>query len=289
MKKNVLLIVNPVSGGVDKYEFIEAVRDFALHRDIHLVIYKTKGSEDKIRVRELYFEFKPERIIIVGGDGTIKMVGEAIAYEDVIIGILPAGSANGLAVELNLLKTLAENIEIAFFNDFIEIDMVVINGKKSLHLSDIGLNAVLIKNYKNSKIHGKWGYALQVLNTLVHSKRNFKAIITTENKTIECVAKMIVIANAKKYGTGVVINPLGVINDGKFELVILKNLSLSVFFKIIRGNIPLSSTDVEILSVDSAHIQTNMPISFQIDGEYFGEVTELEISISTEKMRVAIC
>jgi diacylglycerol kinase family enzyme len=38
--------------------------------------------------------------------GTIKMVAEAMENYDVIIGILPAGSANGLAVDLNLPTTI---------------------------------------------------------------------------------------------------------------------------------------------------------------------------------------
>ncbi|WP_418262145.1 diacylglycerol/lipid kinase family protein [Flavobacterium faecale] len=288
MKKNVLLVVNPVSGGVDKEEFIEAVNDFASHKAIQVIVYLTTGVEDKIRIKALFTEFQPERVIVAGGDGTIKMAGEALAYENVIFGILPLGSSNGLAVELDLLKTLEENIQIAFCNDYVEIDMVVINGRKSLHLSDIGLNAVLIKNYKNSKIHGKWGYALQILNTLLRSKGKFIATISTERKTMECEANMIVIANAQKYGTGVVINPLGVINDGKFELVVLKNLSLSVFIKIVLGNMPINFKDVEIISTKSAKILVNKPISFQIDGEYVGELTDLEMAISKEKMRVAV-
>jgi hypothetical protein len=36
------------------------------------------------------------------------------------------------------------------------MDMIVINGRNSLHLSDLGLNAELIKT-KSSAIHGKWG------------------------------------------------------------------------------------------------------------------------------------
>jgi diacylglycerol kinase family enzyme len=51
--------------------------------------------------------------LLAGGDGTIKMVAEAMENYDVIIGILPAGSANGLAVDLNLPTTI-ENLEIVF-------------------------------------------------------------------------------------------------------------------------------------------------------------------------------
>jgi diacylglycerol kinase family enzyme len=56
---------------------------------------------------------------------------------------------------------------------------------------------------------------------------------------------MIVIANSQKYGTGVTINPNGAMDDGKFELVILKNLDLVVLGKLFQ-EIHLDSVDVEI-------------------------------------------
>ena len=77
-------------------------------------------------------------------------------------------------------------------------------------------------------------------------------------------------------------------DDGKFELVILKNLDLIVFGKIITGNIPLNYEDVEIVSTDKASIRTNFSVSFQVDGEYCGDVNDLEISISSNKIKVAI-
>jgi hypothetical protein len=54
-------------------------------------------------------------------------------------------------------------------------------------------------------------------------------------------------------------------NDGKFE-VVLKNIDLTIFAKIITGNIPLESGDVEIISTDRANIKLHSPVSFQIDG-----------------------
>jgi diacylglycerol kinase (ATP) len=282
------MISNPVSGGIDKAEIIEATSLFAAKENLNFILYETTGVNDILRIQELYASFKPERIIVAGGDGTIKMASEAMEEEDVILGILPAGSANGLAVELNLIKTLDENLVIAFHNNFMEVDMVVINGKRSLHLSDIGLNAELIKNYENSAMHGRWGYALQVFNTLIGKEELFKATITANNEVVECEAHMIVIANAQKYGTGVVINPNGLMDDGMFELIILKNLSLMVFGKIISGNMPLDPKEVLIISADKATIKTNIPVSFQIDGEYCGAQTELNIEILSKKTKIAI-
>ena len=288
MKKNILLVVNPISGGVDKSEFIDATTLFATKENLNLILYTTSGDDDVSKIKELYKQHNPERIIIAGGDGTIKMVAEATEGQDVIIGILPAGSSNGLAVDLDLMKTIDENLEIAFHNNYIELDTIVINDQKCLHLSDLGLNAELVKNYEKSNTRGKWGYFLQIVNTLMDLGEPFKAEITIDDRIIDCEARMIVIANSKKYGTGIIINPEGVMYDGKFELVILKNLDLVIFGEIIMGNMPLNHEDIEIVSADKATIKTNVPVSFQVDGEYCGMETELKIGISPHKIKVAI-
>lgn len=288
MKKNIVMITNPVSGGIDKSDFIEATALYAAKESLNFILYETTGIDDSKKIIEIYDAFKPDRIIVAGGDGTIKLVVEALGNVNVVFGILPAGSANGLATDLNLPKTIEENLTICFHNDYVEIDIVVINGKKSLHLSDLGLNATLIKNYENNALHGKWGYALQAFNTLIDREDPFNATIYANGQTFERLVQMIVVANSKKYGTGVIINPNGSMNDGKFELVIIKNLDLLVFSKIITGNLPVNSEDIEIISTDQASIKTDRPIDFQIDGEYYGLETELNITISAQKMRIAI-
>ncbi|KIC00530.1 diacylglycerol kinase [Flavobacterium sp. KMS] len=288
MKRNILFVVNPISGDLDKSELIETVKSYAVTCHINLKVYETTGQNDISEIQALYSQHLPVRIIVAGGDGTVKMVAEAMEEYDVIVGILPAGSANGLSVDLNLPKTLEENLSIAFNNNYIEMDMICINGKKSIHLSDIGLNADLIKNYEESEIRGFWGYASQAYTTIKESGDSFVVSITANNQTVEHEARMVVIANSQKYGTGVVINPNGAINDGKFELVVLKNLDLIILGKIITGNMPIDSDDIVIISTDQAVIKTNHPVSFQIDGEYCGAQTKLDIRILHKQMKIAI-
>lgn len=288
MKKNIIIVVNPVSGAVEKKEIVDSTLLFAKNENLESILYETLGTKDVENIKNLYNIHKPERIIIIGGDGTIRMVAEAIAKEDVILGIIPAGSANGFALDLDLQLTLEKNLEVAFLHQFMEVDIITINGKISIHLSDLGLNAELIKNYEQGEIHGKWGYALNTITTLFDSGEPFTAKIKANNKTFRYVARMIVIANAKKYGTGVVINPNGVMNDGKFELVILKNFNLIIFGQIISGNMPSDPEDVEIISTDKATIELDAPVSFQIDGEYCGTETKLDIKILHKQLKVAV-
>lgn len=288
MKKNIIIVVNPVSGAVEKKEIVDSTLLFAKNENLESILYETLGTKDVENIKNLYNIHKPERIIIIGGDGTIRMVAEAIAKEDVILGIIPAGSANGFALDLDLQLTLEKNLEVAFLHQFMEVDIITINGKISIHLSDLGLNAELIKNYEQGEIHGKWGYALNTITTLFDSGEPFTAKVKANNETFGYVARMIVIANAKKYGTGVVINPNGVMNDGKFELVILKNFDLIIFGQIISGNMPSDPDDVEIISTDKATIELDAPVSFQIDGEYCGTQTKLDIKILHKQLKVAV-
>lgn len=286
--KTYLLIVNPISGDLDKAEILSQVEAFAKAEDIAIITYETTGKEDEKAVLALYEKHQPDRILVAGGDGTIKMVAEAVEHHDVILGILPAGSANGLSVDLNFPADIQEILDIAFHNKAMEIDMLCINGEKSLHLSDIGLNANLVKNYEQSSVRGKIGYALQSLATLQEQDEPFTATIEVNGQTIVTEARMIVFANSQKYGTGVTINPVGKMDDGKFEIVILKSLDLVLFSKIITGNMPLDTGEIEIFSTDKAKVATKVPVHFQIDGEYFGEETMLEMSILPKQMKVAV-
>jgi diacylglycerol kinase (ATP) len=288
VKKKAILIVNPISGGIDKTDIKAAVETYARDLGFQLIVYETTGENDDAAIKKLFETHKPERFIVAGGDGTIKFVAETLEGKDIIIGLLPAGSANGLSVDLNFPPALEEQLDIAFGDHFMDVDMICINNIKSLHLSDIGLNAELIMNYENGTIRGKLGYAIQAVNTLTSSEAPFHAKIKANGKTIETDAKMIVMANSQKYGTGVTINPMGKMDDGKFEIVIIKNLDLSVFGKIVAGNMPLDTGDVEIISTDKAKITTDVPVHFQVDGEYCGEETKLDIKMLKREMKLAI-
>ncbi|MGV3461236.1 MAG: diacylglycerol/lipid kinase family protein [Flavobacterium sp.] len=288
-QKKFLFVINPISGGSDKADMQAAVADYAQNEGITLIDYETTGEDDESTIAKLYKEHTPERILVAGGDGTIKIVAEAVAHTDAIIGVLPAGSANGLSVDLNLPKDFEETLKIAFHGDFMEMDMVCINDKKSLHLSDIGVNAELIKNYEGSAIRGKLGYAIQAINTLTDMAPSFRVKVEANGQIIESEARMVVMANTQRYGTGVTINPYGIMDDGKFEIVILKNMDIMVIGKILSGNMPVdSSEDIEIISTQQALITTNMPVDFQIDGEYCGQEERLDVRILHKQMRVAV-
>ncbi len=288
VRKQYLLVSNPISGGTDKARIIDLSKQSAEQNDIDLHIYETTGTNDADEIRNLFKKQHIDRVIVAGGDGTILLVAEALEKEHATLAVVPSGSANGLAKDLDIPAGLEESMHIAFEGKVIEMDMICINGKRSLHLSDIGLNAELIKNYEEGSIRGKLGYMLQTIKTLSDNEDAFHCRIETAEQVLETDARVIIIANSQKYGTGIVINPDGKIDDGKFEIVIFKNLDLMTVGKVLSGNIPVENSDVEILSTNRASIHTKTPVNFQVDGEYCGTVSELDITILPRQLRITV-
>ncbi|PRX51935.1 diacylglycerol/lipid kinase family protein [Salegentibacter salegens] len=284
--QKVLLIVNPISGDLNKKNIIETVENELLKINARLITFKTTGENDQDKIKKLVAENTFDRVFIAGGDGTIKQVAEALIDFLIPIAIFPAGSANGLAVNLGIPINLEEQLKIALGNKHTEMDMLEINGELCLHISDLGLNAELIKNYEHSRIRGKMGYLLQSIPTLWESKYPFEFEIELNNKRFTRKGILLAFANAKKYGTGANVNPKGKIDDGVFEILLFKNFDVLEILKTLRNETDVNSEFVEIIPVKSARVFCRKPVAFQIDGEYIGEKEEISVKISPKKLPI---
>jgi diacylglycerol kinase (ATP) len=288
VENQILLVVNPISGRYDKSQLIQNVRDFLLEKELELKIYKTTGENDEVEIAQLIDEIRPERVLVAGGDGTIQLVATVLKNYDLILGIIPAGSANGFALNLDLPKTLAAQLEIALGENTFVIDTLELNGIACLHIADMGVNAELIRNYKKSNIKGKWGYFLQSFPTLFKSNYPYKFIIEAKDHIYVKKGILLAIANANKFGTGANINPSGKLNDGKFEVLIFKRMSLIQIIKTLFKNTKLDSDFAEVISTEKAVITCNKPIAFQIDGEFIGKRKKIVAKIADLKLKIAV-
>ena len=287
--KQLLFIVNPISGNLNKEELIAEVKKNIAYKGYWLEIYQTCGKEDSAKLKSTLKNISPKRVLVAGGDGTIKMVAEVLSEFDLPLGIIPAGSANGLAFNLNLTSlSINKQIEVAMGENFRKLDILEINGEYCLHMSDFGINAELIKNYEISKIRGKFGYLLQSIPTLIQSKYPFKFEITTDKDRFTKEGILLAFANFKKYGTGANINPHGQPDDGIFEIIVFKEFDFLEIIKTLRNEDDLDPKFAEIIPATHAIVKCTTPVAFQIDGEYIGELEEIEVKIGRKKLKIAV-
>jgi len=282
-----LFIINPISGNEDKSHLLRMVKA-ELKSDDKLTVFKTTGENDTEKIQQQLKKENFDRVLVAGGDGTIKLAAEAMGENALPIGILPAGSANGLASDLDLPEQPKKFIPIALYGKTRKIDAININDELGLHISDFGLNAELIKEYESSSLRGKLGYAINSITTLFQSKGPYEFEISTEKETFTKKGIMLALANSKKFGTGAVVNPKGKIDDGIFEVLLFKKLDLFEILKTLNEGKELSSDFVESFPVKEVKIKTQQKVDFQIDGEYCKAISEVNAKILPNKLEIAV-
>lgn len=274
---NLLFIVNPGSGS-DEVNFSEEISTYFKDSDHHSTIYELPADCSKEKIHEIIHLAKPDRVIAVGGDGTLKLVAECLLQTDIPIGIIPAGSANGMAKELGIPLELSEALDTAINGNPKKIHAVMVNNELCIHLSDIGFNAYLVKKFDDLEHRGMWGYTKAAWHALwTHHKMEVEFRIN--DTVIRSEAAMVVIANATMYGTGVKINPEGTLDDDVFEVVLVKKYSVMEILKLKFTSMALNPRNIELFQATHLTIKTRHKAHFQVDGEYLGKVNKIEAEI----------
>ncbi len=285
--EKVLIVVNPVSGGVDKTDILKMVRN-ALKGHHQIYELETQGEGDDVRINEQVENNKIDRVLAIGGDGTIKTIIEAIQRKSITIGIVPAGSANGFATDLGLPEASDEALRVAIGTNRKAIDVLSLNNILGLHISDVGINAELIQKYSNSAVRGYFGYVLKSIPTLMDTNLPYDFLIKCNGGEYRRRAIMVAFANSRKYGTGALVNPQGRIDDGKFEILIFKKFDVVQIINALRGTAEMTTDFVEIIQTEHAQLHSETPVSFQIDGEYHSSLQDVEVTIISKGIHVAV-
>ena len=281
-----LFIMNPVAGGRAKWNWELAIRDY-FRSSVHTFeMYYTTGENDRESITFWIENWKPDKIVAVGGDGTLKLAAEAQNGSKIPVCVFPAGSANGMAQEIKMPQTPRECIHVLLHGVVKPIDVIRINERNlCVHLSDIGINAQLVKYFQEDNVRGKLGYIRGAIRMLWR-RRQMQVMIKKQNVTMHRTAFMVVLANASSYGTGIRINPLGRLNDGLFEVIILKQISVIEIFKMLFLNRPFNPEKTEILQAEALTIEVKRRAYFQIDGEYLGKTKQIAAKIEKDVLRL---
>jgi diacylglycerol kinase (ATP) len=283
-----LFVINPISGGKAKQDWETSIRDYFKEKKHTIQFYVLTGGNDRISIQHHMDSFHPDILVGVGGDGTIKLLADILKETPIPMGIIPAGSANGMAKELAIPLEVNAALDIITGGEVKKIDLIKINEEHiCIHLADLGLNAMLVKYYEKSKSRGWTSYAKALLKVMIQ-KQKFHCDIVIDEGAIKRKAYMVVLANASKYGTGGVINPEGDVSDSLFEVVIVKKLNVfAVLNGLIRGK-QFKPEKIEIFHTKNLEITTRRKVHWQVDGEYLGKTIHVKARIFAQLLNVMV-
>lgn len=283
----IIFILNKGSGPKNKISWQEEIEKYFKELPHEIYFYTLQKSGNEKEISQLIEKTNAERVVAVGGDGTINLVGKILINKKLCMGILKAGSANGLATELNIPTPIDKALDVIVGNHSICMDAIKVNDDVSFHLADVGMNARLIKYFDESDLRGMWNYA-RMLGKVLFTKRLMQLTIETTKEKRTINAYMVVIANASKYGSGAVINPDGNLCDGAFELVLVRQISFSEFVKLFWSYKSFNPKKVEILYTTKATLRLRKSSHFQVDGEYKGKVKLVQAEVLSSVLHVLV-
>jgi diacylglycerol kinase family enzyme len=251
----------------------------------------TTGKNDNEKIQSEIATYRPNRVIAGGGDGTVQLVAKNILGKNLHLGIIPLGSANGMATALGLASNPISAVDQAILaTDFIPLDLLSFNDKHiCIHLGDVGVNALMIKKYKEKNRKGMIGYAKHLISSIRESPL-LKFHIKTPDETLEKEGYMLAFANAHKYGTGVHISQ-GDVWDGKFEICNVPKIALD---EAIKAGLTVMNVFVDknmfsdVISCRYAEITINQKVDFQIDGEYMGKTDFLTVEVIPSAIKLLV-
>lgn len=275
----ILFVINPGSGDSAGTQWQDIIHKYFTGKDAEPDYFILPKKPDVKALKAYINNSLPSKVVAVGGDGTVAMLANITGGSTTPLGILPAGSANGMAKELKIPEDAEQALSIIERGVIKCCDAIKINDKDiCIHISDIGLNAQLIKYFDEGKLRGKMGYMRVILKTLWFREK-MQAIIQTKDLEVRRNAFMVLLANASQYGFGTVINPDGELDDGYFEVVIVRKLSVSTLLKMLIKPGPFNPHHIEIFPSTSVNISTLRPVHFQVDGEYKGKINKINAKV----------
>lgn len=286
----ILLVVNPVSGGTDKAGFLDDAATICKKYGYRLKVFETTGNDDTAKLKAFIEDFEPGRVIAAGGDGTTLLASIALKNTDTPLGIVPLGSANGMAEELDVNPEPLQAFRDALLSQVVAgLDMLLVNDEyHAIHIGDAGINARIVEAYSKDENRGMVTYAKYFVAEL-RQMEPIEFTLKYGDETLNEKGVMLGICNARKYGTGIPLNVEGNPMDGKFEIVIIKNIDLNMLIRAGLAKIDEGFHDSQnstVISTDSAEIIFGKPRLLQLDGEVIGKFEKLDIKILKHAIRL---
>jgi diacylglycerol kinase (ATP) len=211
-KSTIIFVINPVAGKRKKIDKTKIVDTFA---DREVIFIEDQNNREE-QILE-YIQRGVRDFVAVGGDGTVNDVASILMHTPARLGIIAAGSGNGLARDLGLPLAFDEALKVIKIGNEKKIDVGLLNDKPFFCTAGVGFDAVCAYDFATKKhSRGLWNYMKIILDnyfsyTPVHLKLN------GEQKEVFSMT----FANARQFGNNAYIAPQASPDDGFIDCAMI--------------------------------------------------------------------
>jgi diacylglycerol kinase (ATP) len=289
------VIFNPAARGNKARHFRRHLGDMA--GDCAFKATAAAGDARRLAAESVAEGF--ELIVAVGGDGTVNEVLNGIGdapdgFDRARLGVLPLGTVNVFARELNIPLRLERAWEILRRGHEIKIDLPRVeftaDGKIErryfIQLAGAGLDARAIElvSWKLKKKAGPLAYVIAGLQAL--AERQTKITVRADGQTLQ--GELALVGNGKFYGGTIAVFPEAALHDGLLDVCVLPQVNLATLWRcapefLLHRKLPAKV--VKRISARTFELSSETPVAFELDGEWIGHLPAT-FSLERQKLRV---
>jgi YegS/Rv2252/BmrU family lipid kinase len=288
-----VIIINPISGGVSP-------RGARARAQLALAVVDAHGDPAEVLMTEAVGHARElaksavrrgARLVMAwGGDGTISEVASALAFDEVPLGIIPAGSGNGLARELGVSPRPERAIADALQAVPRPMDLGELDGHLFANIAGIGFDAHIASRFATATRRGFIGYAGITARALTsYVPQHYR--VTTGGVETAHRAILVTIANSAQFGNNARIAPGARVDDGELDLVVMEERSrfgtLCRMPRLFNGTVA-RVPGCTIRRIREATIEADAPMIYHVDGEPMAGGTTLRARIHPGALMVAV-
>ncbi len=271
-RDKILVIFNPYA----RSERAKGLRDKIQALDADAVVRPTGGPGDAASLARQAVEEGFRTVVAAGGDGTINEVVNGLAGSEARLGLLPLGTMNIFASELGVPSNqLRRCWEIIRAGHCRPVDLARANRHYFVQLAGVGFDAQAVAgvDWQSKKNFGPLSYVISAAKVVAACKPPLLRI-TAEGHT-DREGSFVLVGNGRYYGAPLAVFKQAVIDDGKLDVIVVKNLGYLDFFRyiqcIIMGtHLALKDVDSFQTSKLSVEVLSGEDVPFEADGELIG-------------------
>ncbi|RFM30466.1 diacylglycerol/lipid kinase family protein [Deminuibacter soli] len=287
--RNIVYLVNPISGTSKKDSLLKVIESISRQQKLQYEIIPTNASGNYDFLKEKIYSDHITDVIIIGGDGTVNQVIEALHSQPVNFGIIPFGSGNGLALAAGIPRKPRQAFELVLEGKASAVDAFKINGRFSCMLSGLGFDAQVAHDFAAKASRGLLTYTQQSLMNYFKAQP-YQFEILLDDFSFFTDAFFISIANGNQFGNNVTIAPQASLQDGLLDVVIVQKMNKArlpfAILRQIRGNNQLQQLVDDMSQKNILYFQTpgltirNPKLApLHVDGEPRDTAAELKIEV----------
>jgi YegS/Rv2252/BmrU family lipid kinase len=233
-------------------------------------------------------------VFVCGGDGTVMAAATALSGTDVPMAILPLGTGNLLARNLDLpLDDEPAALRIGVHGATREIDVGAIEGKRFVVMAGLGFDAAIMRDAPE-KLKKTVGWPAYIVSGAKHMRgRRISVTITIDGgEPIERHVRTVLVGNVGKLQGGLLLLPNARPDDGVLDIAVLAPRNAFDWARLTgrvlrRKDVP--DRRMERFQGKHVVIEASRPQPRQLDGDLIedGQTMDIEIEAGALAVRVA--